>query len=1078
MSTGTTDDAAPSADIVAADMSEHPIQPQPLEHSPAGSNSNADPAKASTSEDQPATTAAATSDDAAASSAGATASSSPAETAAPAPLAMDSAVAALSAPVPQIAQAAVDVHGQTEQDNTSTEEVAVASTSVAPAATSASAPSTTAANTKVSEPQVAPMEVDANGAMLNAATIHAQQILLAATAALAHVSNTPVTAPAEEPAVQMEDVQLNEGIGAPTTVESPVVVAHKNDAVSAPPATPATASYDSATAPPAGGTSTQPPEKSLSKAMARSIPVSNGDGDITRCPCGDNKDQEGFMIQCESCEIWQHGSCVGLTEKTTPEQYYCELCDAENPIHQLFRRTWGDRTPVKGRAHKQKLSKRKGEDPSSNDRSKDASNSATGAGQNAAATPRPNPKDKRQRLAAAAAAAAIGGKPLEPAVGAANAALAPGTNKRKRTVEEQTATGATGAGGPGATPKSRGGRKGDDLSGASPDLNAKKPRLEDSLAAQAAAAKAQEGAGQVSAPATPATHRGQSYSAADYDFPSTPLSSSTPHSSLVTSDLAALAAELGGSTEAGEMTPAGSREARKIQRYIQMIQKMETGSAGGVAPAGAPANGKKLDRMDEEGADDMAEEDAGEDGTPQPPSTHAVDLQLQQAYGAAAAARMARARLRSEKLERQESQQGDEPAGEQTLGADKTNTQSSKDARKKKQKVVARKEEVPALTAQEIRKLRLTASSQLRPLGPMYFGRKQFLLQSYRDDALRCETGWAAVIHEEVPLVKRVLHQYRLAQKEAASPQSAPASHHHHHAHHPSTIFPASHPWSIPHVRTSKSLRARQRDQQQQQEEEEKHRQREADHQREDAHEENHKAEWKKEMQPDEEGAKDDEEDGARPMEVDGDNQPLSPHVKTESNGALPHPEEFFASIDTSSLPSRVQQLISSFQSSPPAPKLSAPRADPPYADLAATVPLEYRADHIEEATRMDESEDQTAPSSSTGVLPVHTEILQTTTTTTTYIDSSEQSQVKVEQVTTVVKTEEVVSEQAQVAQDAEYVPELEAAPAPVVDKLDVPKASETTAESEKGDVAEVHPAAMEIDPAMTSVSEMDTIEP
>lgn len=53
--------------------------------------------------------------------------------------------------------------------------------------------------------------------------------------------------------------------------------------------------------------------------------------------------------QCEACEIWQHGNCIGLTEKTTPEQYYCELCDRDNTIHQQFRRLWGDKTPIKGK---------------------------------------------------------------------------------------------------------------------------------------------------------------------------------------------------------------------------------------------------------------------------------------------------------------------------------------------------------------------------------------------------------------------------------------------------------------------------------------------------------------------------------------------------------------------------------------------------------------------------------------------------------------------------------------------------------------------------------------------------------
>jgi histone-lysine N-methyltransferase ASH1L len=46
--------------------------------------------------------------------------------------------------------------------------------------------------------------------------------------------------------------------------------------------------------------------------------------DIICCPCGQYKD-EGVMIQCEKCQIWQHVDCVG---KPTSEDtaYYCAKC--------------------------------------------------------------------------------------------------------------------------------------------------------------------------------------------------------------------------------------------------------------------------------------------------------------------------------------------------------------------------------------------------------------------------------------------------------------------------------------------------------------------------------------------------------------------------------------------------------------------------------------------------------------------------------------------------------------------------------------------------------------------------------
>ncbi|CAG0881800.1 unnamed protein product [Cyprideis torosa] len=49
-------------------------------------------------------------------------------------------------------------------------------------------------------------------------------------------------------------------------------------------------------------------------------PIGN---DVIRCPCEIIR-EEGLMIQCEKCNVWQHCECVGMS--TAPDHYLCELC--------------------------------------------------------------------------------------------------------------------------------------------------------------------------------------------------------------------------------------------------------------------------------------------------------------------------------------------------------------------------------------------------------------------------------------------------------------------------------------------------------------------------------------------------------------------------------------------------------------------------------------------------------------------------------------------------------------------------------------------------------------------------------
>lgn len=38
-------------------------------------------------------------------------------------------------------------------------------------------------------------------------------------------------------------------------------------------------------------------------------------------------DVGSLFIQCDNCQVWQHGGCVGIMdEPMCPDEYYCEEC--------------------------------------------------------------------------------------------------------------------------------------------------------------------------------------------------------------------------------------------------------------------------------------------------------------------------------------------------------------------------------------------------------------------------------------------------------------------------------------------------------------------------------------------------------------------------------------------------------------------------------------------------------------------------------------------------------------------------------------------------------------------------------
>ncbi|XP_072308070.1 PHD finger protein 20 isoform X2 [Eucyclogobius newberryi] len=69
--------------------------------------------------------------------------------------------------------------------------------------------------------------------------------------------------------------------------------------------------------------------------------VDTSDQEIVRCICEVEEDND-FMIQCEECLCWQHGTCMGLLEDNVPDRYTCYIC-RDPPGQRQSQRYWYDR---------------------------------------------------------------------------------------------------------------------------------------------------------------------------------------------------------------------------------------------------------------------------------------------------------------------------------------------------------------------------------------------------------------------------------------------------------------------------------------------------------------------------------------------------------------------------------------------------------------------------------------------------------------------------------------------------------------------------------------------------------------
>ena len=67
------------------------------------------------------------------------------------------------------------------------------------------------------------------------------------------------------------------------------------------------------------------------------LPFTNNDEQRVKTQPGSDplsEDSTGWCIQCDECQVWQHGGCVGiLDEAQSPEKYFCEQCRKD--LHEI-----------------------------------------------------------------------------------------------------------------------------------------------------------------------------------------------------------------------------------------------------------------------------------------------------------------------------------------------------------------------------------------------------------------------------------------------------------------------------------------------------------------------------------------------------------------------------------------------------------------------------------------------------------------------------------------------------------------------------------------------------------------------
>jgi len=160
------------------------------------------------------------------------------------------------------------------------------------------------------------------------------------------------------------------------------------------------------------GAGSAPKERKLDGAVVPADVDAEGD-EVTRCLCG-NQDfvqtpktkamhaNPGLYVQCERCNVWQHGFCMGfMAEKEIPNEYYCELC--EPSFHRISQRNGlllsryrPDKRPSREATEKPAEKQAENHDPA-NEGMKAENEVAPEAGSPAASPEEPQPDEKIAR---------------------------------------------------------------------------------------------------------------------------------------------------------------------------------------------------------------------------------------------------------------------------------------------------------------------------------------------------------------------------------------------------------------------------------------------------------------------------------------------------------------------------------------------------------------------------------------------------------------------------------------------------------------------------------------------------------